>query len=93
MVEQPRTQCGDALKTEDDLTAWPQFPDGTKSLVCKYLTKEVWDEYKDQKDKAGVSFKTCVFSGCKNVDSGIGVYAGCHESYTSFAPLMDKIIE
>ena len=47
MVEQTRTQCGNALNTEDDLTSWPEFPEGTKSLVCKYLTKEVWDEYKD----------------------------------------------
>ena len=27
------------------------------------------------------------------MDSGIGVYAGSHHSYTAFAPLMDKIIE
>lgn len=27
------------------------------------------------------------------MDSGIGVYAGSHDSYKVFAPLMDKIIE
>ena len=27
------------------------------------------------------------------MDSGIGVYAGSHDSYTTFAPMMDKVIE
>ena len=53
----------------------------------------MWNELKDKKDSAGVSFKTCILSGCQNTDSGIGVYAGSHDSYTAFAPLMDKIID
>ena len=28
-----------------------------------------------------------------NTDSGIGIYAGSHDSYHEFAPLMDKVIE
>ena len=87
-----RTMCGDHLKTPEDLVNWPQFPEGTKSLVCKYLTKEIWDKYHDKKDAAGVSFKTCVFSGCKNLDSGIGVYAGSADSYNAFSDFFDKII-
>lgn len=31
-------------------------------------------------------------SGVVNLDSGIGVYAGSEETYTVFAPLLDKII-
>lgn len=61
--------------------------------MCKYLTKEIWDEYKDKKDAHGVSFKTCVISGCQNVDSGIGAYAGSHSSYTAFSKFFDKIVE
>jgi hypothetical protein len=34
-----------------------------------------------------------VFSGVQNVDSGIGVYAGSHDSYTTFDKLFDKVIE
>jgi hypothetical protein len=45
------------------------------------------------KDTAGVSFKTCIFSGVKNLDSGIGCYAGSHDSYTTFNKLFDKVIE
>lgn len=39
-----------------------------------------------------MSFKTCVFSGIKNLDSGIGVYAGSHQAYSKFNKLFDPII-
>ena len=48
---------------------------------------------KNLKDKEGYSFKEAIFSGSKNTDSGIGVYAGSHDSYSTFSPLLDKIIE
>jgi len=41
---------------------------------------------------SGVTFKTCVFSGVANLDSGIGIYAGSHQAYTKFNKLFDKII-
>lgn len=87
-----RPVCGTELGTPDDLTGWPKFPEGCTSLVSKHLTEKVWNKYKDQSDKYNVSFKTCVFSGCKNVDSGIGVYAGSLDSYEKFADLFDPII-
>ena len=59
-----RTHCGPLLKSVDDLTDFPLFPEGTKSLLSKHLSEEVWNEYKDQVDDAGVSFKICIFSGC-----------------------------
>jgi creatine kinase/arginine kinase len=34
-----------------------------------------------------------ILSGCQNVDSGIGVYAGSHAAYTEFSNLFDPIIE
>ena len=46
-----RTVCGKHLSSVDDLVDWPFFPPGQdKSLLAKYLTKEVWDEYKDKAD-------------------------------------------
>jgi len=86
------THCGPWLKTAEDLVDFPKFPEGTKSLLFKHLSKEVWDEYKDQADDFGVTFKTCIFSGCQNVDSGVGVYAGSHSSYKKFHKLFDPII-
>jgi arginine kinase len=75
------------------ITGMPKFPEGTKSELCKCLTPDVWKKCAGKKDSAGVSFETCIFSGCKNVDSGIGVYAGSHDSYKTFAPLFDKVIK
>jgi len=34
-----------------------------------------------------------IFSGIKNQDSGIGLYAGSHDSYTKFGKLFDKVVE
>lgn len=45
------------------------------------------------KDDSGVTFKTCCFSGIKNLDSGIGLYAGSHSSYTKFNKLFDAVIQ
>ena len=75
------------------ITGFPIFPEGTTSLLSKYLTREIWNELKDKKDSAGFSFKEAILSGCQNTDSGIGIYAGSHDSYTAFAPLFDKVIE
>ena len=88
-----RTKCGSHLKKPEDLTGWPEFPAGTTSLLSKHLTKDIWDKYHDKSDASGVSFKTCVFSGCQNTDSGIGCYAGSMDSYTTFADFFDKIIQ
>merc|ERR1711907_52598 len=84
-----------AFKSADELVDYDTFfPAGkTKSTLSKKLTKEIWEEYKDQKDDAGVTFKTCVFSGIKNLDSGIGLYAGSHSSYKKFNKLFDAVIE
>jgi protein-arginine kinase len=71
----------------------PLFPGGTNSLLSRHLSQDVWDACKDRTDKYGYSFKDAIFSGCKNTDSGVGVYAGSHDSYYAFAPLFDKIIE
>lgn len=86
-------EVGDWLKEPDQLTDFPVFPKQANSALSRNLTKEIWNELKDQKDDCGVSFKTCIFSGCKNIDSGIGVYAGSQSSYNTFASLFDKVIE
>jgi creatine kinase/arginine kinase len=50
-------KAGPHLKAPEDITGMVEFPAGTKSLVCKYLTEDVYNKYKGQKDKAGVSFE------------------------------------
>merc|ERR1711990_979146 len=83
-----------AFKSSDELQDFNTFfLEGTKSSLSKNLSKEIWEEYKDQSCDAGVTFRTCIFSGVKNQDSGIGIYAGSHHSYTKFEKLFDKVIE
>jgi len=69
------------------------FKPETDSALSRNLTQEIWNEYKDQSCASGVTFKTCCFSGVSNLDSGIGLYAGSHDSYTKFSKLFDKVVE
>jgi len=85
--------AGPHLKTPADISGFVEFPVGTTSLLSKYLTKETFDKYYQQKDAAGVSFEQMILSGAQNIDSGIGVYAGCTDSYYAFGDLFDKVIE
>ena len=75
-----------------DLTGFPVFPLGTKSLLSKTLTRSMWNQLQNEADAHGFPFRDAIFSGCKNTDSGIGVYAGSHDSYRKFAALFDPII-
>jgi arginine kinase len=89
-----RTHCGPFLKTATDLTDFPLFPEShRKSAVARLLSEDDWNKYKDMSDDQGVSFKTCLISGCQNVDSGIGCYAGSHSSYATFSQFFDKVVQ
>jgi len=72
---------------------YPKFPENCKSLLCKYLTPEVFEALKDKKTPNGFTLEQAINSGVKNIDSGIGVYAGDKESYDVFDRLFDPIIE
>lgn len=83
-----------AFNSADELKDFETFfKADTNSALSRHLSKEIWEEYKDMSDASGVPFKVCVFSGIKNLDSGIGLYAGSHDSYTTFSKLFDKVIE
>lgn len=36
------TKCGPHIKTPEDIVGFPSFPAGTKSLLMKNLTQEMW---------------------------------------------------
>ena len=38
----PDVLCGSHLKSPEDLTGFPTFPAGTKSLLMKHLSKDLW---------------------------------------------------
>lgn len=70
-----------------------QEAEDCKSLLKKFLTKEVFDELKTKKTSLGATLLDVIQSGVENLDSGIGIYAPDAESYTLFAALIDPIIE
>ncbi len=72
---------------------YPNFPEDCTSMLCKHLTKEVFEELKDKKTANGFTLEQAINSGVMNIDSGIGVYAGDEESYSTFGALFDPIIE
>jgi len=51
------TKVGPDLKSPEDIFHYPEFPPHTKSLLCKHLTPEVWNELKDKTDSNGYSFR------------------------------------
>lgn len=62
--EHKETTCGPQLKKPEDIVGFPKFPAGTKSLLMKHLTPEMWAKYHDVKDKHGFSFRAAILSGC-----------------------------
>ncbi len=72
---------------------YPTFPSDCTSMLCRFLTPEIFDALKDKKTANGFTLAQAIRSGIVNPDSSIGVYAGDEESYTLFAPLFDPIIE
>jgi len=62
-------------------------------MLCKHLSPEIFELLKDKTTINGFTLKQAINSGVENIDSGIGVYAGDEETYDTFAPLFNKIIE
>ena len=50
------------------------------------------NELKDKEDEFGFTLREAIYSGCVNLDSGVGVYAGSPDTYRKFAPLFDPLI-
>jgi creatine kinase/arginine kinase len=86
-------KAGTHLVKPEDITGMVEFPAGTKSSLCRFMTKDIYDKYRNTKDKAGVSFEQMILSGSQNIDSGIGVYAGSHDAYYTYSDLFDKVID
>ena len=72
---------------------YPKFTQEHKSLMAKYLTKDVFESLKDKQTENGFTILDVVNSGVQNPDSGIGAYAGDKESYTTFGEFFDPIIK
>ncbi len=71
---------------------FPVFDPDCDSLLCRYLTREIYDRLKERITANGFTFDQVIHSGVVNQDSSIGVYAGDEESYRLFADLLDPVI-
>ena len=65
---------------------------GVKGLQ-NYLTKEVWDKYKDLKTDDGIDFIDCVYPGIKEVNSDILITAGSQQCYKKFEDVFNPYIK
>jgi len=65
----------------------------SKSLLKKYLTREVFDNLKGLKTGMGATLLDVIQSGVANLDSGVGIYAPDAESYTLFGGIFNPIID
>ena len=43
MPKEIDVKVGSHIKTPDEITGFPLFPDGTHSLLMKHLTKDIWN--------------------------------------------------
>ena len=89
---------GDAAEEVDEAAIpiaheYPSIPDDTNSLLKQHLTKEVYEELKDKKTSLGVDLYSVIKVGVQAPKCKVGVLAQDEESYTVFAPLMDKVVE
>jgi creatine kinase len=83
----------ETIKKLEDGFAKLQGAADCKSLLKKYLTREVFDKIKDKKTALGATLLDVIQSGVANLDSGCGIYAPDAEAYLLFAPLFDPVIE
>lgn len=73
-----------------------KYPDlsGAKSLMAKYLTKDIFEKLKDKKTSTGFTIARAVNTGVLNKEKSLtGCHAGDTDSYTVFAEFFDPLIQ
>ena len=76
-----------------DVSDFPFFPRGATSLLSRYLTREIYNEYEDRRTStSNCSLPELIRPGTENPKLRIGVVAGDEECYQTFSSLFDPII-
>jgi creatine kinase len=99
----PHTESEPRKMKESDKFVEHSFPNlsrhGERSMLRKILTESMYNELRTRTTSRGVTIEDLIRAGVclpygANPPHGVaGVYAGDAESYTTFAPLLDPIIE
>ncbi|XP_028394103.1 arginine kinase-like [Dendronephthya gigantea] len=85
----------DNVELDPDL-AQNKYPDlsGAKSIMAKYLTKDVFERLKDKKSSTGFTIARAVNTGVRNKPKSLmGCHAGDTDSYAVFGEFFDPVIE
>jgi len=61
--------------------------------MSKFLTEELFNQLKDLKTDKGWTLHNCIQTGVMTPHLHVGAMAGDEQTYVTFAPLFDKIIE
>ncbi|MDA3787296.1 MAG: phosphagen kinase [Desulfobacula sp.] len=69
------------------------FQKESNSLVKKHLSQKIYKALKHQRTDSGFTLEKAIQSGLKNPDSSIGIYAGDAQSYHTFSPVFDPVIQ
>jgi len=72
---------------------FPGWNKKNKSLTKKHLTPEAYEACAGKVTPGGFTLDRAIQSCVDNQDSGVGLYAGDEDSYTTFAPLFDAVIQ
>lgn len=64
-----------------------------QSLLKKHLTPKLYEQLKTKKTTLGGTLADCIRSGCKHLNSGVGIYASDPEAYEVFAPVLNEVIK
>lgn len=83
-----------AALLEEGFTALTEDEEFNQSLLLKYLTREVLDEYKEVFTEPPIeaSLLDCVQSGFEHHNSVIGIYAADENCYEVYEKLFDPLI-
>jgi len=64
-----------------------------RSLMCKYLTPELFEKLKNKKTKSGYTLSHAIQTGVMTPHLGVGITAGDEESWTIFKEVMNPVIK
>jgi creatine kinase len=76
-----------------DYSSLPKFGPKHKSLMCKVLTEEMFEELKDKKTAKGYTLSQAIQTGTMTPHLGVGCTAGDEESWTTFKALYYPVIK
>nr|CCA26286.1 creatine kinase putative [Albugo laibachii Nc14] len=82
-----------AQNIDAKLAGYPQFTPQHRSLMSRFLTRDIYAKLKDVKTSAGYTLERAIQTGVDNPHLGVGITAGDEESYHLFAEIFDPVIE